>query len=217
MRLSKGILFAGLASAILFAVSAPAKAGSVFADTSTNGLAYVEGTATGGFVDMPAVAAIASVNGAPPPGPLTIGIGQAILTYTSISPTLDIITGGTGTKVITDSSGNAVIIELKILNGVAEFGTLDIRSLIVAVNTFGGNGMPDGLNWHTLVGGTTTISLNDTTFNYASVLGHAGTKSPTSLLSVSEAVPEPTSVALLGIGMAGFFTYRRLFKRTASV
>jgi hypothetical protein len=30
-------------------------------------------------------------------------------------------------------------------------------------------------------------------------------------------VPEPTSMALLGIGMASFFTYRRLFKRPATV
>jgi hypothetical protein len=31
----------------------------------------------------------------------------------------------------------------------------------------------------------------------------------------STAVPEPTSVALLGIGMTGFLAFRRLFKRTA--
>jgi hypothetical protein len=30
-------------------------------------------------------------------------------------------------------------------------------------------------------------------------------------------VPEPTSMALLGIGMAGFLAYRRLFKRAATV
>jgi len=30
------------------------------------------------------------------------------------------------------------------------------------------------------------------------------------------AVPEPTSIALLGIGMTGFLAFRRLFKRTAT-
>jgi PEP-CTERM motif len=30
-------------------------------------------------------------------------------------------------------------------------------------------------------------------------------------------IPEPTSMALLGIGMTGFFAFRRLFKRTAAV
>ncbi len=33
----------------------------------------------------------------------------------------------------------------------------------------------------------------------------------------SAAVPEPSSVALLGIGMTGFLAFRRLFKRTAVV
>jgi len=35
--------------------------------------------------------------------------------------------------------------------------------------------------------------------------------------SSTSVIPEPTSMALLGIGMAGFFTYRRFFKRAATV
>jgi PEP-CTERM motif len=36
-----------------------------------------------------------------------------------------------------------------------------------------------------------------------------------SAVVTSTAVPEPTSVALLGIGMTGFLAFRRLFKRTS--
>jgi hypothetical protein len=86
MRLSsKGVLYAGLASAILFAVSTPVKAGSVpvYSDTSINGIAIVMGTATGAIVEQTTPGTLNTVNGvAPLPPPLMLGIGEQITKFT---------------------------------------------------------------------------------------------------------------------------------------
>jgi PEP-CTERM motif len=55
--------------------------------------------------------------------------------------------------------------------------------------------------------GTSPITLSGQTSNF--VLSSA------SVAFTTAAVPEPTSIALLGIGMTGFLAFRRLFKRTA--
>jgi hypothetical protein len=73
-----------------------------------------------------------------------------------------------------------------------------------------------------LASGDTNSSV-DVTFNEAStdpqsIVPQAGctiTRSGTTRISNST-VTEPASMSLLGIGMAGFFTYRRLFKRPAA-
>jgi len=55
------------------------------------------------------------------------------------------------------------------------------------------------------------------------IILNAGTNGTASVSVVSQGfsstgtIPEPSSMALLGIGMASFFTYRRLFKRPATV
>jgi hypothetical protein len=46
--------------------------------------------------------------------------------------------------------------------------------------------------------------------------GPAGHQGGVVVLATTAAVPEPTSVALLGVGMAGFFAFRRMFKRPAT-
>jgi PEP-CTERM motif len=69
-----------------------------------------------------------------------------------------------------------------------------------------------------VVGGLLTFTVDTTgvfltgEVNGASIVG---TPTEVNFNFVTASVPEPSSMALLGIGMTGFLAFRRLFKRTA--
>ena len=71
--------------------------------------------------------------------------------------------------------------------------------------------------------GPGTYTLNFTVFGPSSppllglggtISGTGGTQGGAAILSITS-VPEPASLALLGIGMTGFLAFRRFFKKTA--
>jgi len=64
-------------------------------------------------------------------------------------------------------------------------------------------------------GGSIALTYNKVGADFASVIAHGGTITGTGGFT-EVAVPEPGSMALLGIGMAGFLAFRRYLKRTVA-
>ncbi len=65
-------------------------------------------------------------------------------------------------------------------------------------------------------GGDITLSYSKAGADFASVIKNGGTISGSGGFIQLQAIPEPASMALLGIGMTGFFAFRRFFKRMAN-
>jgi PEP-CTERM motif len=92
---------------------------------------------------------------------------------------------------------------------------LDVSGVIIGSS---GSNNVSGYDFTALVGKPLTVTDTQTGVNFALLLGNSGAASPGGTLGVTEGslVPEPTSLALLGIGMIGFFTTRRFFKRAST-
>lgn len=202
-----------LAGLLAVALSSPLHAGTVVLQDSGTGYDNVTGTTTGGTVTSLAspVAVIDIVNGVSLAAPLpTLSTTETITAFTH-SGQFDLITGGSGTKTITDGT-NSVTLTFSITSGVAFGNSVSTSGIITNVT---GSSNVDGFDFHSLLGGMNSMTITNSAVNFANIIGHGGATANKNTLGVSEvaAVPEPTSLALLGIGMTGFLAFRRLFKR----
>jgi len=201
------MIAAGLACAFMFAASAQA-ATIIVHDDSGGGTVDVLGTAAGADVNN-FHSAITEINGSVVSIPLN-------LDTLHLFDSGGVITG-TGTKTI-GVMGNEAVLTFAITSGTVMPHFVNLEGMITGVTppgtvTSGGNTYDFS---QMFPGGVINITFTKTVnTDYTTVFNHPGHNALTSGLGLQQAVPEPTSMALLGIGMTGFLAFRRLCKRTS--
>jgi len=197
--------------ACAFMLVAPAQAGTVIVTSdSGGGTVDVVGTAAGADI-TDFNSSVTEINGSA----VSIRLSLDVLHITDTAGKIS----GAGNKIIGSLPGNGAVLSFVITSGVVFQDHFNMDGVITGVVppgtvTSGGN----TYDFSKLApGGLISIAIDKTGTNFATILNHAGAQALDSGLGVqqSTAVPEPASMALLGIGMTGFLAFRRLFKRNS--
>jgi len=220
----KRFTFFALAAVLALAISASARATTVLV-TSDAGTGYVNtvGTSTGATITTAASppSSIDLVNSTvlTPSELMPLSVSATITGYSAEIPgVLDIITAGSGSKTIS-FDGNSVTLDYSITSGVSYGGSLSFNGMITSAT----GSAVEGYNFANLIGGAISVNLELVNSNFSGVLGNSSGSISGATLGVTETasppvvVPEPTSMALLGIGMTSFLAFRRFFKRASAV
>jgi hypothetical protein len=213
LSMIKRISQLALAAVFALALAGPSRA-SLTPVTSDAGGGTVDvlGTATGATVTTDSYTddKITSVNGSAVNFLLTMD-------YTLTGPNSTTVTGGSGSKTISFGS-DSVTLSFTISSGFASGSHLNADGTITGIGSSTtitvGTTVYD---FSPLVGGGISLSNDKVGTNFATIFHNAGASAIAAGGGVHEAAvaPEPSTMAIFGLGLAGFFVVHRLRKRPA--
>jgi hypothetical protein len=233
----RSVLFAVVALVAVSSFGSAAHATLVSSDSGSVGSFTLLNTGISGGVShleltftSPASEALQTINGGSVSGigalfttPVSLDVtpnGANTYTVTSIGTTAKVFTdaaSGTSAELEWNLSSASTTVNPNVLNLAGNVTSVTTNGLVNAGTTYDFSPFTNG-------SGSNKITLTATSFSggissMASLIATAGgTATATGNGSFSEtaanAIPEPASLALMGIGVIGLFTLRRLFKRT---